>query len=213
MEGTKRAPRMLRVLMMKRVLGAMTTMASTWAAGQLKLGIVGMQRGAMFRVGVWAPSVRHPGEHLGPHGRGMGPRGPPGVLCHPATQPVSFGAAFSCSRCAVDDGSLQVLVRLLRLKAVSRGQCLLSLLPFSRCTNAVLRTMNCWCCRGATTLEDRVTSAAGPVPKDARSQKAQQLGQSDAPKFSSEYPFLPFPVTSLTHRPLDQWFRPATSVR
>lgn len=123
MGRTERAPRVHRVLMMNRVLGAMTTMASTWAAGQPGLEIVGVERRQMFRVAVWAIRAE-----------GWG-RTAPGVLCRSATQPLTDGAAFPCSRCAKGDSSLQVLVSLSRVMGCLE-RCafkLCCILPSPRC--------------------------------------------------------------------------------
>lgn len=94
-----------------------------------------MQLRAMFRVGVWAPSVRHPGEHLGPYGRGMGPRGPLERCATPPPSLFRLGLHFPVL-------GVQQLMAVCRCWLGSRVYrlcpevCVLSLLPFSRCTNA-----------------------------------------------------------------------------
>lgn len=140
-------------------------------------------------------------------------RAAPGVLCHSAAQPLADGAAFYCSRCARYDNSLQVLVKLSRLIGCFEGICFLTLL------HSTFLSMQDWeqCTVGAAEVPQLWEIRLHPQRVLRRRMHAvrrhSQLGQSDAPKFSSGYPFLPYSVPSQTHRPLDQWFRPATSVR
>lgn len=105
----ERGFRVPRVLMMNRVLRAQTAMVSTLATGQLELGIFDAEHRLLFgllfglvqyvaEVSIWAVVAGGSGQAS------------PWSAVPLRHQPLPFGAAFSCTRCAADYGTLSRLL-------------------------------------------------------------------------------------------------------
>lgn len=172
--------------------------------GQLELGIVGAEHRLMFRVAVWARSVRRRGEHWGRCGRRIRPREPLDCCAAPPLASSVWGRILLYSVCRRRWDSV-----------VSVGQLVEALGSFKETVykSGVILTMQ--------VRELLVLSGCHNIGRSSYIRGGSRcrrmhavtrhslLGQSDAPKFSPEYPFL---VPNPTHRPVDQWSKPARSV-
>lgn len=109
-----------------------------------------------------------PGRVFGPSGPEDGAKRAPGVPCRSITSLFRLGPHCAVLGVPQTMGLCRVCWSAYRCFRQFQGNCLQ---VWRHSSDAGSRTVGCY--RGATTLEDRVTSAAGPVPKDARSHEAQ----------------------------------------
>lgn len=131
-------------------------------------------------------------------------KGAPGLLCRSATSLFRLGPHFAVLGVPQTMGLCRVCWSACRSFRQFQGNCLQ---VWRHSSDAGSRTV------GAIEVPQHWKIELHPRRIRCRRMHAvtrhSLLGQSDAPKFSPEYPFL---VPNPTHRPVDQWSKPARSV-